>query len=162
MGWFNINVVQTIVETAKDEGLGKTVEKAESGSLVGLTSTQTLVLDAQYKTAKEAFSDDDAKSDAPKEIGWNSLSLSEKANKLNNNIKCYYIEYIEEDKEQIVTENIMIKESKVIGYMDYKNNKIVNENGVDIDYIKYEGLSPYKIENAYLVLDENSINFEGE
>lgn len=50
-------------------------------------------------------------------------------------------------------------EQSIIGYMDYGNNKVVNQTGVDINTIKYEGLSAYNTKDTYLVLDENEIKF---
>ena len=152
-----INIGKGIVEAVKDGDL-KTLGLTIGGTLLGIPPSATLVAMGTYNSIKNAFSDDD---DAPKVQGWADKSLEQKIEELKK-IKNFYIEYEVTDKEKDVTENIMIIESKAIGFMDYKNNKIINESGVDIDHIKYECLSPYKLENAYLVLDNNAINFESE
>lgn len=153
-----INIGKGIVEAVKDGDL-KTLGLTIGGALLGIPPSATLVTLGTYNSIKNAFSDED---DTPKVTNWNDMTLEQKIETLNNKVKNFYIEYKVNDEDKDVTENVLIIETKAIGFMDYKNNKIVNENGVDIDHIRYEGLSPFQLENAYLVLDNNSINFENE
>ena len=54
----------------------------------------------------------------------------------------------------------LVTQSKAVGWIDYKTNKIVNDTGVGIDKITYDCKTPNLQDDTYLVLDKNSINFE--
>lgn len=152
-----VNIAKGMIEAVKDGDL-KTLGLTLGAAALGIPPSTTLLAMGTYNSIKNAFDDEDS---TPKIEGWADMSFLQKVNALKK-VKCYYIEYKTTDVDKIVTENIMIIETKAIGFMDYKNNKIINESGVDIDHIQYECLSPFNLENAYLVLDNNAINFENE
>lgn len=54
----------------------------------------------------------------------------------------------------------LVTQSKAVGWIDYKTNKIVNDTGVGIDKITYDCKTPNLQDDTYLVLDKNAINFE--
>lgn len=152
-----VNIVKGMAEAIEEGGL-KTLGITLGGLALGMPPSVTLTALGTYNSIKNAFDDDD---DAPKVTNWTEMTLEQKLAELKK-IKCFYIEYKVDNKDKSVIENILLIETKAIGFMDYKNNKIINESGVDIDHIRYEGLSPFHLENAYLVLDNNSIKFENE
>lgn len=51
-------------------------------------------------------------------------------------------------------------QTKAIGWIDYKANKVVNDTGIGIDNITYDCRTPNIQDDTYLVLDKNSIIFE--
>ena len=72
--------------------------------------------------------------------------------------------FLEVFVKKIVTTKTFVQplssQSKVIGWIDYKANKVVNDTGIGIDNITYDCKTPNIQDDTYLVLDKNSIIFE--
>lgn len=73
----------------------------------------------------------------------------------------YYLKvWVDEKITTYTYTQTLSSQAKTIGWIDYKNNTIVNESGISIDTIKYDCKTPNLQDDTYLVLDKNSINFE--
>jgi hypothetical protein len=113
---------------------------------------------SEYATAYTQMDDDPSASIGDIKLYFHIYNLKQKKT-ISYHYTCHFTE-IDDGAYQISNEDTnMGGEQAIIGYMDYGGNKIFNQNGVDIDVIRYEGLSANVLNNTYLVLDENEITF---